>query len=170
MLPLRPVADAGRPRDERRPGQSGRAALADRALRSRCDQVVLRHGRPGWPRALRAAALDEITRAVFAPYLDTASLLGLAGQAHGAAPQPSDRPLADRQVLTELQAVIGDSTASFERLMPATACERIAGFSATLHAATCQRPDRGWRPAARRVSSRPTWRPRWRRCGTAWTC
>lgn len=103
------------------------------------------------------AALAEITRTVFAPYRRAASLLGSAspggrppgtprgagqagrppgtpgtpgapGQARGTAPPASERPLADRQLLTGLQAVVEDCTASFERLTPASAGARIARF------------------------------------------
>ena len=128
VLPLRPAADAdGRAMSGGLGNLVEPLSLIERfgadVIRWSCVTVGQAGLGPSGP-----AALDEITRAVFAPYLDAASLLGLAGQAPGAAPQPSDRPLADRQVLTELHAVIGDSTASFERLMPATACERIAGF------------------------------------------
>ncbi len=83
---------------------------------------------PETSRPLSEAALEEISRTVFVPYRDVAAALGLAGQAQVAAPPPTERPRTDQQVLTELQAVIADSTASFERFRPAAACERIAGF------------------------------------------
>ena len=76
---------------------------------------------------LSDAALEEVAGTVFGPYSRAASLLSLAGDVHPAAP-PAGRPLADLQVLAELQAVIAESSASFESLRPAAACARITRF------------------------------------------
>jgi isoleucyl-tRNA synthetase len=135
VLPLPPVADAtGRAMSGGVGNLVEPLSLIERfgadVVRWSC--LTISQARPSRPTAglwpLSEAALEEVATTVFAPYWDAASMLGPAGQVLGAAPPPSERPRADQQVLTELQAVIADCTASFDGLTPAAACARIARF------------------------------------------
>jgi isoleucyl-tRNA synthetase len=97
-------------------------------------------GSPWSTRRVGHGPLAEIVRKVLLTYWNTVSFLTLyanaaaaQGQAWGpadaaSAPAPADRPLLDRWVLGELNAVTADVTAAMEGFDTATAGRRLAAF------------------------------------------
>ncbi|HUZ36673.1 MAG TPA: isoleucine--tRNA ligase [Streptosporangiaceae bacterium] len=97
-------------------------------------------GSPWATRKIGHGALEEIVRKVLLTYWNTVSFLvlyanaaGASGQAWGpsmlaSAPAPADRPLLDRWLLSELNAVTADVTAALENFDTATAGRRLAAF------------------------------------------
>jgi isoleucyl-tRNA synthetase len=91
------------------------------------------------PKALSEAALEQIAGTVLRTYWNTAAFFiefaQAAGQATSAdnqdglrAPPPLARPLADRWILSELQALITGVTAGLDEFRTEAAGARIAGF------------------------------------------
>jgi isoleucyl-tRNA synthetase len=91
------------------------------------------------PKALSETALEQIAGTVLRTYWNSAALFldcaqgagrpASAGSQEGLrAPPPSARPLADRWILGELQALVTDVTAALEEFRTAAAGARIAGF------------------------------------------
>jgi isoleucyl-tRNA synthetase len=96
-------------------------------------------GSPWATRKIGPAALEEIVRKVLLTYWNTASFLVLYARAAGwspgpvpgpvvAAPVPADRPVLDRWLLSELNALVRDGTAALEAFDPATFGRRVAAF------------------------------------------
>ena len=97
-------------------------------------------GSPWSTRRIGAAALDEIVRKVLLTYWNTVSFLVLYANAAGSdgqawhpgmaadAPPPADRPLLDRWLLGELNAVVREVTGALERFDSAAAGRRLAAF------------------------------------------
>jgi isoleucyl-tRNA synthetase len=91
------------------------------------------------PKALSEAALEQIAGTVLHTYWNTAAFffdiaqaagpaMSAAGQEGLEAPPPLARPLADRWVLSELQALITEVAAEFDEFSTEAAGARIAGF------------------------------------------
>ena len=77
--------------------------------------------------------LEEIVRKVLLTYWNTVSFLVMyanadAGYGTSEAPDPAARPLLDRWLLSELNALVGDVTAAMEAFDPAQAGRLLAGF------------------------------------------
>ncbi|HCU91227.1 MAG TPA: isoleucine--tRNA ligase [Actinobacteria bacterium] len=97
-------------------------------------------GSPWATRKIGHGALEEIVRKVLLTYWNTVSFLvlyanaaGASGQAWGPAmaadaPPPAARPLLDRWVLSELNAVVADVTTAMESFDTAAAGRRLAAF------------------------------------------
>jgi isoleucyl-tRNA synthetase len=97
-------------------------------------------GSPWATRKLGHGAIEEIVRKILLTYWNTASFLVLyanAAAARGtawnservtAAPPVSARPVLDRWLLSELNALVRDVTAALDGFDSATAGRRIAGF------------------------------------------
>jgi isoleucyl-tRNA synthetase len=104
-------------------------------------------GSPWGQRRIGPAVLDEIVRKVLLTYWNTASFLVLYANAAGsdagsgadagpvwtpeagaAAPAPSQRPLLDRWLLSEVHACLRDVTAALEGFDTAAAGRRLAGL------------------------------------------
>jgi isoleucyl-tRNA synthetase len=97
-------------------------------------------GSPWATRKIGTAALEEIVRKVLLTYWNTVSFLvryANAGAARGtawtpgllaSAPPPAQRPVLDRWLLSELNAVVRDATAALESFDSAAAGRRIAAF------------------------------------------
>jgi isoleucyl-tRNA synthetase len=97
-------------------------------------------GSPWSTRRIGPVALDEIVRKVLLTYWNTVSFLVLYANAAGAtgqawrpsmaadAPPPAARPLLDRWLLSELNAVTADVTTAMEGFDTAAAGRRIAAF------------------------------------------
>ncbi len=95
-------------------------------------------GSPWATRKIGAGALEEIVRKVLLTYWNTVSFLvlyanaaarsGQAWDAHRAAAAPADRPVLDRWLLSELNALVRDVTAALEAFDSATAGRRMAAF------------------------------------------
>ena len=97
-------------------------------------------GSPWSTRRIGHAALDEIVRKVLLTYWNTVSFLVLYANAAAAngqpwtpgmaadAPEPAARPLLDRWVLSQLNAVTADVTAALEGFDTAAAGRRLAAF------------------------------------------
>jgi isoleucyl-tRNA synthetase len=94
-------------------------------------------GSPWGQRRIGPGVLDEIVRKVLLTYWNTASFLVLYANAAevpwkpesaAAAPPPSERPLLDRWLLSEVHACVRDVTASLEAFDTAAAGRRLAGL------------------------------------------
>ncbi|WP_432707428.1 isoleucine--tRNA ligase [Nocardiopsis ansamitocini] len=94
-------------------------------------------GSPWMPRKVGHAALEEIVRKVLLTYYNTASFFTLyagAGErpwSHSRlaeAPEPTQRPLIDRWVLSELNSLVRTVDAALERFDPAAAGRAITAF------------------------------------------
>ena len=95
-------------------------------------------GSPWAARRLGHGALDEIVRKVLLTYWNTASFFVLYANATAAggdgtgwmaaAPPPAARPLLDRWVLSELNAVVTEVTEALDGFDTARAGRRLAGF------------------------------------------
>jgi isoleucyl-tRNA synthetase len=97
-------------------------------------------GSPWATRRVGPGALDEVVRKVLLTYWNTVSFLVLYANAAAAnglawapsmaadAPGPAARPLLDRWVLSELNAVTADVTAAMESFDTAAAGRRLAAF------------------------------------------
>jgi len=97
-------------------------------------------GSPWSTRRIGHGALDEVVRKVLLTYWNTVSFLVLYANAAAAngqawtpamaadAPEPAARPLLDRWVLSELNAVTADITADLEGFDTAAAGRRLAAF------------------------------------------
>jgi isoleucyl-tRNA synthetase len=90
-------------------------------------------GSPWSDRRVGHDVLNEIVRKVLLTYWNTASFLVLYANAGGwtssvAAPAVAERPLLDRWVLSELNAVVRDVTGDLEAFDTAAAGRRLAAF------------------------------------------
>ena len=97
-------------------------------------------GSPWATRKVGRVALEEIVRKVLLTYWNTVSFLALYANAAAAsgqawrpamladAPAPADRPLLDRWLLSELNAVTADVTVALEGFDTAAAGRRLSAF------------------------------------------
>jgi isoleucyl-tRNA synthetase len=93
-------------------------------------------GSPWATRKIGSAVLEEIVRKVLLTYWNTVSFLVMYANAAAApdaatpaaAPEPAQRPVLDRWLLSELNMLVRDVTAAMEGFDSATAGRLIAGF------------------------------------------
>jgi isoleucyl-tRNA synthetase len=134
--PARSAIKHGRVLDERgQPMLSGQGSLIDPL------PVIDRHGAdalrwyfascpPETTIRFSDAAIRSVARKLLLTYWHTAMFFRTHAQASRPAPELAvqARPLADRWLLSELQAVISDVTAALETFRPDLATRRLAGF------------------------------------------
>lgn len=97
---------------------------------------MLASGSPWTARRVGHAALEEIVRKVLLTYYSTVSFLTLYANAGegwdhsrlASAPEPQDRPLLDRWLLSELNEVVRDVTEAMDSFDTTTAGRRLTAF------------------------------------------